>query len=63
MDYITDERYNKLFKKRENGVKDPKKFYHLYRRLVRSFVWDDLPAFQALEKDTDNAIEEEDSKN
>ena len=62
MDYITDERYNKLFKKRENGVKDAKKFYHLYRRLVKSFIWDDLPAFQALEKDTDKAIEEE-SKN
>ena len=62
MDYITDERYNKLFKKRENGVKDAKKFYPLYRRLVRSFVWDDLPAFQALEKDTDKTIEE-DSKN
>lgn len=59
MDYITDERYNKLSKKRENGVKDPKKFYYLYRRLVRSFAWDDLPAFQALEKDTDKAIEEE----
>lgn len=63
MDYITDEMYNKLFKKRESGVKDAKKFYPLYRRLVRSFVWDDLPAFQALEKDTDKAIEEEDSKN
>lgn len=63
MDYITDEMYNKLFKKREKGVKDPKKFYPLYRRLARSFVWDDLPAFQALEKDTDKAIEEEDSKN
>ena len=63
MDYITDERYNKLFKKRENEVKNAKKFYPLYRRLVRSFVWDDLPAFQALEKDTDKAIEEEDSKN
>lgn len=62
MDYITDERYNKLFKKRENGVKDAKKFYDLYERLVRSFVWDDLPAFQAIEKDTDKAIEEE-SKN
>ena len=59
MDYITDEMYNTLFKKRENGIKDPKKFYTLYRRLVRSFVWDDLPAFQALEKDTDKAIEEE----
>lgn len=59
MDYITDERYNKLFKKRENGVKDVKKFYDLYKRLVRSFVWDDLPAFQAIEKDTDKAIEEE----
>ena len=58
MDYITDKRYNKLFKKRESGVKDPEKFYNLYRRLVRSFVWDDLPAFQALEKDTDTAIEE-----
>ena len=62
MDYITDERYNKLFKKRENGVKDAKKFYDLYMRLVRSFIWDDLPAFQALEKDTNKAIEEE-SKN
>lgn len=59
MDYITDERYNKLFKKRENGIKDVKKFYDLYERLVRSFVWDDLPAFQAIEKDTDKAIEEE----
>ena len=59
MDYITDESYNKLFKKRENGIKDPKKFYPLYWRLVRSFVWDDLPAFQAIEKDTDKAIEEE----
>ena len=57
MDYITDERYNKLFKKRESGVKDLEKFYDLYKRLVRSFVWDDLPAFQALEKDTDKAIE------
>lgn len=57
MDYITDEMYNKLFKKRENGVKDAKNFYDLYRRLVRSFVWDDLPAFQALEKDTDKVIE------
>lgn len=63
MDYITDERYNKLFKKRENGVKDPEKFYPLYRRLVRSFVWDDLPTFQVIEKDTDKAIEEECSKN
>lgn len=63
MDYITDEMYNKLFKKRENGIKDPKKFYPLYWRLVRSFVWDDLPAFQALEKDTDKSIEEESSKN
>ena len=63
MDYITDEMYNKLFKKRESGVKDLEKFYNLYRRLVRSFVWDDLPAFQAVEKDTDKAIEEEDSKN
>ena len=63
MDYITDERYNKLFKKRENGVKDSKKFYPLYWRLVKSFVWDDLPAFQEHEKDTDKAIEEEDSKN
>ena len=63
MDYITDEMYNKLFKKRENGVKDLEKFYDLYRRLVRSFVWDDLPAFQALEKETDKAIKEEDSKN
>ena len=62
MDYITDERYNKLFKKRENGVKDAKQFYYLYWRLVRSFIWDDLPAFQALEKDTDKAIKEE-SKN
>ena len=62
MDYITDERYNKLYKKRENGVKDAKKFYYLYWRLVRSFIWYDLPAFQALEKDTDKAIEEE-SKN
>ena len=62
MDYITDERYNKLFKKRESGVKDLEKFYPLYWRLVRSFVWDDLPAFQALEKETDKAIEE-DSKN
>lgn len=59
MDYITDERYNKLFKKRGSGVKDLEKFYDLYRRLVRSFVWDDLPAFQALEKDTNKAIEEE----
>ena len=59
MDYITDERYNKLFKKRESGVKDLEKFYDLYRRLVRSFVWDDLPAFQAREKDTNKAIEEE----
>lgn len=59
MDYITDERYNKLFKKREKGVKDSKKFYYLYWRLVRSFIWDDLPAFQAIEKDTDKAIEEE----
>lgn len=63
MDYITDERYNKLFKKMENGVKDPKKFYSLYRRLVRSFVWDDFPAFQALEKDTNKEIEEEGIKN
>ena len=63
MDYITDEMYNKLFKKRENGVKDPKKFYPLYWRLVRSFVWDDLPAFQTIEKDTNKAIEEEGSKN
>lgn len=63
MDYITDERYNKLFKKRENGIKDTKKFYDLYRRLVRSFIWDDLPVFQAIEKDTDKAIEEEGSKN
>ena len=63
MDYISDERYSKLFKKKKKGVKDSKKFYYLYRRLVRSFVWDDLPAFQALEKDTDKAIEEEDSKN
>jgi len=62
MDYITDERYSKLFKKRGKGVKDPKKFYYQYRRLVRSFVWDDLPAFQALEKDTNKAIKE-DSKN
>ena len=62
MDYIKDERYNKLYKKRENGVNDAKKFYYLYWRLVRSFIWDDLPAFQALEKDTDKAIEEE-SKN
>lgn len=59
MDYITDEMYNKLFKKRENGVKDLEKFYDLYGRLVRSFVWDDLPTFQALEKETDKAIEEE----
>ena len=59
MDYITDEMYNKLFKKRENGVKDHKKFYPLYWRLVKSFVWDDLPAFQAIEKDTDKAIEED----
>ena len=58
MDYITDERYNKLFKKRENGVKDAKKFYYLYWRLVRSFIWDDLPAFLELEKDTDKSIEE-----
>ena len=63
MDYITDERYNKLFKKRESGVKDLEKFYDLYKRLVRSFVWDDLPAFQALEKDTDKAIEEEGKTN
>lgn len=56
---ITDEMHNKLFKKRENGVKDAKKFYYLYRRLVRSFIWDDLPAFQALEKDADKAIEKE----
>lgn len=62
MDYITDEMYNNLFKKRGNGVKDPKKFYPLYWRLVKSFVWDDLSAFQALEKDTGKAIEE-DSKN
>ena len=41
MDYITDEMYNKLFKKRENGVKDPKKFYTLYRRVVKIFVWED----------------------
>lgn len=59
MDYITNERFDKLYKKRNNNVKDTKKFYDLYWRLVRSFVWDDLPAFQALEKDTDKAIEEE----
>lgn len=62
MDYITDEMYNKLLKKMENGVKDSKKFYPLYWRLVRNFVWGDLLAFQAIEKDTDKAIEE-DNKN
>lgn len=63
MDYITDERFDKLYYKITYNVKDVDKFGGLYRRLVRSFVWDDLPAFQALEKDTDKAIEEEGSKN
>lgn len=59
MDYITDERFDKLYKKRNNNVKDTKKFYYLYRRLVRSFAWDDLEAFNSVEKDIDKAIKKE----
>lgn len=62
MDYITNERFDKLYYKITYNVKDTNKSGSLYRRLFKSFIWDDLPAFQALEKDTDKAIEE-DSKN
>lgn len=63
MDYITDERFDKLYKKRNNNVKDIKKFYYLYQRLVRSFVRDDLEAFNSVEKDIDKAIKEERKNN
>lgn len=63
MDYITDKRFDKLYKKRNNNVKDIKKFYYLYRRLVRSFVMDDLEAFNSVEKDIDKAIKEERKNN
>ena len=63
MDYITDERFDKLYKKRNNNVKDIKKFYYLYRRLVRNFVRDDLEAFNSVEKDIDKAIKEERENN
>lgn len=59
MDYITNERFDKLYYKITYNVKDTYKSGCLYRRLFKSFIWDDLPAFQAVEKDTDKAIEEE----
>ena len=59
---VSEEMFDNLSTK-INKIKDEFKRYHLQTRLEESFLYDSTDWFNSVEKDTNKAIEEEDSKN